>query len=559
MTTEPWLDNYAPGVDWHAALEPTTMPAMLAEACERYGDRPAMDFLGRRWCYGDLASMVERATRGFQEIGIGPGKTVGLFLPNCPQFIIAYHAALAAGARVVNYSPLYAEAELRHQIEDSETDVMVTLDLGALYPKMAGLLQSTRLERLVVGSLADVLPFPKNKLFPLVKRKEIAAVAWDAGAMRFTELMRNEGRPAPVEISPQDVAVLQYTGGTTGVSKGAMLSHANLTVNVRQTALWLPDRRLGEERMMGVLPFFHVFAMTVVMNLSLHIGAEIVMHPRFVLEDVMRDIPRKKPTLMPGVPTMFRAIADHKDAARLDLSSIRACMSGGAPLPVETKRRFEALTGAVVFEGYGLTEAAPCCSCNPVQGENRPGSIGQPMPGTRITVTDPEDPDREMPRGEAGEIRVEGPQVMLGYWKRPEATAEALGGGRLRTGDVGYIDDDGYIHIIDRIKDLILVGGFNVYPRHVEDAIHGHEDVAEVTVIGIPDDYAGERVKAFVKPRAGAGLDEATLLAFLQDKLGRHELPKEIEFRDDLPKTMIGKLSKKELVAEEMAKRGGVA
>ena len=559
MTTDPWLANYAPGVDWAAELVPMTMPAMLAEACARYADRPAMDFLGRRWLYGDLASMVERATRGLQDLGVGSGKTVGLFLPNCPQFIVCYQAALAAGARVVNYSPLYAEAELRHQIEDSETDVMVTLDLEALYPKMASLLASSRLERLIVGALPDVLPFPKNKLFPIFKRKEIAAVAWGPAVTRYSDLLLNEGQPAPVEISPDDVAVLQYTGGTTGVSKGAMLSHANLTRNVQQTALWLPDKRLGEERMMGVLPFFHVFAMTVVMNVSLHIGAEIVMHPRFVLDDVMRDIPKKKPTLMPGVPTMFRAIADHKDAASTDLSSIRACMSGGAPLPVETKQRFEALTGAVVFEGYGLTEAAPVCSCIPVKGENKAGSIGLPVPGTRITITDPEDPEREMPPGEAGEIRIEGPQVMLGYWNRPEATAEALTGGRLRTGDVGYLDEDGYIHIIDRIKDLILVGGFNVYPRHVEDAIHGHDEVAEVTVIGIPDDYAGERVKAFVKRREGMSLDADALLAFLQDKLGRHELPKEIEFRDELPKTMIGKLSKKELVAQEAAKRGAEA
>ncbi len=559
MIRDPWLESYAPGVDWHAPLTPTTLPAMFQEATRRFADRPAMDFLGRRWRYGDLAAMVERATRGFQEIGVGPGVKVGLFLPNCPQFITAYYAALSAGATVVNYSPLYAKAELRHQIEDSETEVMVTLDLAPLYPKMAELLDDTPLEKLVVGSLPEVLPFPKNKLFPLLKRKEIAPVAWDRRCMPFSQLMRNEGRPGAVEIASGDLAVLQYTGGTTGVSKGAMLSHANLTQNVQQTALWLPDRKLGEERMMGVLPFFHVFAMTVVMNLSIHIGAEIVMHPRFVLADVLRDIPRKKPTLMPGVPTMFRAIADHPDAARLDLSSIRACMSGGAPLPVETKKRFEALTGAVVFEGYGLSETAPVCSCNPVGGENRPGSIGQPVPGTRITITDRDDPSHELPLGEAGEIRIEGPQVMLGYWKRPEATAEALLDGRLRTGDVGYIDAQGYVHVIDRIKDLILVGGFNVYPRHVEEAIHRHPEVAEVTVIGVPDDYAGERVKAFVKLREAARVDAAGLIAFLQDQLGRHEIPREIEFRDELPKTMIGKLSKKELVAEELAKRASDA
>jgi long-chain acyl-CoA synthetase len=333
-----------------------------------------------------------------------------------------------------------------------------------------------------------------------------------------------------------------------------MLSHANIYLNTLQTALWMSDLRQGDERMMGVLPFFHVFAMTVVMNMSVHLGAEIIIHPRFVLEDVMRDIPRKKPTLMPGVPTMFGAIAGHADAGRLDLSSVRACISGGAPLPVETKQRFEELTGAVVFEGYGLTEAAPVCSCNPFKGANKEGSIGQPVPGTRIVITEPEDPGNELPQGETGEICIEGPQVMQGYWQRPEATAEVLVEGRLRTGDVGYMDEEGYTFIIDRIKDLVLVGGFNVYPRHVEEAIYQHPAVEEVTVIGIPDDYRGQSVKAFVKLAEGGGLTAEELHAFLVPKLGKHELPAEIEFRDELPKTMIGKLSKKELVAEEVAK-----
>jgi long-chain acyl-CoA synthetase len=333
-----------------------------------------------------------------------------------------------------------------------------------------------------------------------------------------------------------------------------MLTHGDLYANTQQTTMWMPDYAPGAERMMGVLPFFHVFAMTVVMNNSINIGAEIIVHPRFDLEAVMKDIPRKKPTLLPGVPTMYTAIANHPAATSTDLSSIKFCMSGGAPLPVEVKQRFEQLTGAKVFEGYGLTESSPVATCNPIRGVNKPGSIGQPVPGTEILITDREDPSRPVPPGEPGEICIRGPQVMKGYWERPDETASQLIDGRLRTGDVGYMDEDGYTFIIDRMKDLILCGGFNVYPRHVEEAIYQHPAVAEVTVIGVPDDYRGEAVKAFVRLKEPGDISEAQLLEFLQPKLGRHEIPREIEFRAELPKTMIGKLSKKELVAEEKAK-----
>ena len=555
MESDPWLANYAPGVDWGAELPTGPLWELLDNAVARFGRRPCIDFLDRKFTYAQVGAMVDRAARGFQALGVGKGVKVGLFLPNCPQFLIAYYAVLKAGGTVVNYSPLYSVDQLLHQIEDSDTTLMVTLNLESLYPKMEQLLHESRLQALIVGNLPEVLPFPKNLLFRLFKRKLFVDVPNDPRHLSFQELMNNEGDHAPIEVDPfGDVAVLQYTGGTTGVSKGAMLSHANLYANTVQTALWNPDLVPGEERCMGVLPFFHVFAMTVVMNMSVHIGAEIVMHPRFVLDDVLRDIPRKRPTLMPGVPTMFNAIANHPRVGEVDLTSIASCISGGAPLPVDVKQRFEALTGAVVFEGYGLTEASPVCTCNPMKGANKAGSIGQPVPGTRIVIVDRDDPSREMPPGEAGEICIEGPQVMLGYWQRPEATTEVLSGGRLRTGDVGYLDDEGFTFIIDRIKDLVLVGGFNVFPRHVEEAIYLHPAVAEVTVIGIPDDYSGQAVKAFVKAQPGAPMTAEELTEFLRPRLGRHEMPKEIEFRDELPKTMVGKLSKKELVAEEEAK-----
>lgn len=555
MSGQPWLNHYAPGVDWNATVPERPLYALLDDAVGRFGDRSAIDFLGKIITYNEFGRMVDRAARGFQDLGVGKGVKVGLFLPNCPQFMVCYFGVLKAGGTVVNYSPLYSEPELKRQIEDSETDFMVTLNLKVLYPKMATMLRESRLQSLIVGTMREVLPFPKNLLFPIVKRADIADVPNDARHMSFQELMNNEGDYRPVEIDPaEDIAVLQYTGGTTGVSKGAMLTHGGLYANTQQTALWMPDYVPGEERMMGILPFFHVFAMTVVMNMSVNIGACIVMHPRFELEAVVADIPKKKPTLMPGVPTMYTAIANHPKATETDMSSIKFCMSGGAPLPVEVKQRFEQLTGAKVFEGYGLTESSPVATCNPLNGVNKPGSIGQPVPRTEIIIVDRDDPTTEMPQGEAGEICIRGPQVMKGYFNRPEATEDCLIDGMLRTGDVGYMDEQGYTFIIDRIKDLILAGGYNVYPRVVEEAIYEHPAVEEVTVIGIPDDYRGQSVKAFVKLKDGETLDQETMLTFLKPKLGRHEMPSEVEFRTELPKTMIGKLSKKELVAEEQAK-----
>lgn len=556
MTNQPWLKDYAPGVDWHAELPQRPLYDILDDSVRQFGERPCLDFLDRKFTYAQVGKMADRAAKGFQDIGVTKGTKVGLFLPNCPQYVIAYFGILKAGGTVVNYSPLYAEEELLHQIEDSHTDMMVTLDLKVLYPKMELMLRESRLKRLIVGTLADVLPFPKNLLYRFVRHRDLARVPNDAAHLSFKSLMNNNGNFEPVPLDPtQDVAVLQYTGGTTGVSKGAMLTHANIYANVVQTALWMPGGRPGEERMMGVLPFFHVFSMTLVMHVGLKIGAEIIIHPRFVLEDVMRDIPRKKPTLFHGVPTMYTAIASHPDAATADLSSIRYCMSGGAPLPVDVKQRFEQLTGATVFEGYGLTETAPVATCNPLSGINKPGSIGQPVPGTTITIVDREDATKLMPLGEPGEICVKGPQVMKGYWRNEAATADCTAEAGLLTGDVGYMDEDGYTFIIDRKKDLVLVSGFNVYPRNVEEAIYQHPAVEEVTVIGVPDDYSGQAVKAFVKLREPDEIDQAKLLEFLQPKLGRHEMPKTIEFRDALPKTMIGKLSKKELVAEEKRQR----
>ena len=552
----PWLSKYPNHVRWDAEIPERPLYALLDDSVAKFPTNESMDFLGKTYTYSELGDMVNHAAAGFQELGVGKGVKVGLFLPNCPQFIVSYFGILKAGGTVVNYSPLYSEEELLHQIEDSKTDVMVTLSLEALYPKMGAMLQKSRVKKLVVGALQDVLPFPKNLLFPLVKSKEIAKVPSNSSHVAFRQLLNNEGRYSSQDIDVnEDIAVLQYTGGTTGVSKGAMLTHANLYANAQQALMWNPDIEYGKERMMGVLPFFHVFAMTVVMNLTIATGGSIVMRPRFELDPVLQDITKKKPTLFPGVPTMYTAINNHPKLASFDLTSIKTCMSGGAPLPLEVKQRFEQLSGCKLVEGYGLTECAPVATTNPFDGLNKEGSIGLPIPGTTITIVDKDDPHKILAQGEDGEICISGPQVMKGYWGREEATAETIVDGRLRTGDVGHMDEDGYVFIMDRKKDLVLVSGFNVFPRTVEEGIYRNPAVAEVIVIGVPDDYTGEAVKAFVKLKDGSTLNADELKDFLKDKLGKHEMPKHVEFRDELPKTMIGKLSKKELVAEEMAKQ----
>lgn len=550
-----WASSYPSTVKWDAELPAKPLYEIFDDSCRRYGERPCLDFLDRKYTYRAVGAMIERAAAGFQALGVKKGVKVGLFLPNCPQHVVSYYGILKAGGTVVNFSPLYSEPELLHQIEDSQTDIMVTLNLTVLYPKMLAMLEQSRLKKLVVGTMPEVLPFPKNLLFPLARAKDVAKTIDDSRHISFKELLNNDGAFDPPAIDPAtDIAVLQYTGGTTGVAKGAMLTHANLYANGVQAALWFTMVDPGQERMLSVLPFFHVFAMTVCMNMSFHIGAEVIMLPRFELVPVLKVITKKKPTMLPGVPTMYTAINNYPQLSKYNLTSIKGCISGAAPMPLEVRQRFEALTGCKLVEGYGLTEASPVVCCNPLDGENKENSVGLPVPGTTVTITDRDDPHKVLPQGEIGEICIEGPQVMAGYWNRPDATAETIIDGRLHTGDVGYMDEEGYTFIIDRMKDLILVGGFNVYPRNVEEGIYKHPAVEEVTVIGVPDEYQGQSVKAFVKLKADQALNADELTAFLREQLGKHEIPRHIEFRKELPKTMVGKLSKKELVQEEMAK-----
>lgn len=545
-----WEKSYPAGVNWDIGLPNQSLPAMLDEAVRRFATHPCIDFLDKKYNYAQIGALVDRFAAGLQKLGLKKGQKVGLFLPNTPYSVICFFGILKAGGTVVNFNPLYAEREIAHMINDSEADWMISLDLKVTYDKLAKMFGQTRLHKIIVVPMADILPFPKNWLFPFAKRKEIADIPNDDRHVRFKSLIANSGNPAPVAIDPaNDVAVLQYTGGTTGVPKGAMLTHFNITANTRQAVAWFHEAEDGKERMLGVLPFFHVFAMTCVMNLTLMKGGEMILLPRFELDQVMEVIDKKKPTQFPAVPTIYTAINNHKDVAKYDLSSIKLCNSGGAPLPVEVKAQFEKLSGCKLVEGYGLSESSPIATINPPHA-SRAGSIGLPVPGTIIKIISLEDRKTEVPQGERGEICIIGPQVMKGYWNKSEATAETLDGGMLHTGDVGYFDEDGYIFIVDRIKDMILAGGYNVYPRNVEEAIYQHPGVAECIVLGVPDPYRGQTVKAYIKKRDGFDITKEDMKSFLEDKLSTIEQPKLYEFRDELPKTMIGKLSRKALLDE---------
>ncbi len=553
----PWLKSYPPGIDWSAPIEAVPVSAFLDRTVQQYGDKPGFDFMGKVTSWKDIGDQVNRMAKGLQGLGVKKGTRVGLFLPNCTYFLITYYAVLKAGGTVVNFNPLYSPKELTHQIKDSQTEIMVTLDLKILYDKLFEIREGAGLSRILVCPFADILPFPKSILFPVLKRKDVANIGNEDFVTWLSDIDVNDGQPVPVTIDPHnDVAVLQYTGGTTGVPKGAMLTHANVTANTNQCTAWFIGAKPGE-KMLGVIPFFHVFAMTAVLNLSVRLGFEIIVPvPRFELDKTLKAIHKSRPNYFPAVPAIYNAINNHPKLAQYDLTSLRFCMSGGAPLPVEVKKAFEKNTGCVVVEGYGLTETTPVVCVNPVVGENKPGSIGLPLPGTIVEIINPDDKTTPMPRGERGELCVRGPQVMKGYWGNQQATDDVLRGGRLHTGDIAMIDNDGYVFIVDRIKDLILVNGYNVYPRNVEEAIYLHPAVEECIVAGLPDQQRGETVKAWIKPKAGQSLTAEDMKTFLQDKISPIEMPRQIEIRDTpLPKTMIGKLSRKDMLAEEMAKK----
>ena len=554
-----WREQYQHPTVWDRTFAPLSMGDMVTNSALAHPDAPMIDFMGRRFSYGEMFGQIRRVACGLQDMGVQKGDRVGLYLPNTPHYVAAYYGALMAGAIVVNFSPLYTAAELEHQVEDSGTKILFTLSAKALLPTALQVLDHSSLEKLVVGSVAEMLPSVKSLLFRWFKASESVPLPHDPRVLRYDRLVANAGNCAVATINPeQDIALLQYTGGTTGTPKGAMLTHQNLTANARQAQAIDPHAN-EEDRIIAVLPFFHVFANTCTLNRTVLNGGEMVMLPRFDAAQVLAAVQRVKATSLPGVPTMFQALLDHPAIRNIDFSSLRACISGGAPLALELRQRFEAATGAKLIEGYGLTETSPIVCTNPYEGLNKTGTVGQPVPGTRVKLVDREDPTRPPLPGEPGELLFAGPQVMKGYWNRPDADAEVFIGDFIRTGDVGEIDEDGYVRIVDRLKDMIAVGGFKVFPSQVEAVLYHHPAVKEALVIGVPDHYRGEQPKAFVTLNEGFDEDGEALKAWANPQLGKHERVSAVEVRLNLPKTLVGKLSRKELVAEERAKAALVA
>ena len=545
--------DYHHPTPWNTTFEDLTLPELLARTVRFDPAAPFLHFLGRTYSYGELHETAQRFAHGLIESGIAPGDRVGLFLPNVPIYAAAYYGAMMAGAVVVNFSPLYTVEELAWQVEDSGTRLLVTLDVPELYTTASKVLGASSLETLVVGALADMLPWYKGVALRLLKRSQIAQVGWNAATREWAAMLRASSGPLP-EVTPADLALLQYTGGTTGRPKGAMLGHSQLTQNAQQVAAINPFADPRKEVMMGALPFFHVFANTALLNHAVAAGASIAMVPRFEAAQVLKTIQTYRTTGFPGVPTMFQALLDHPDLAKTDLSSLKVCISGGAPMPEPVHERFEEVTGVRLVEGYGLTESSGVVSVNPYEGTRKRGTIGQLVAGTEIVLLDKEHPTRLAPEGDPGELAIHGPQVMRGYWNRPETDAEVFvtrdGKRYLRTGDVAVMDAEGFLSIVDRIKDMIAVGGFKVFPSVVEDALLKHAAVREALVIGVPHDYLGEMPRAYVTVIPGTDTTGESLAQWLNTRVGKHERVDTVVIREALPKTIIGKLDRKALRAE---------
>jgi long-chain acyl-CoA synthetase len=545
-----WEKSYPAGVRWDTPLPtPSTLPALLREAASAYGVRTAIEFRDRHISYSRLLEEADRFADALLGRGIGPGDALALYLPNTPYHPFAFFGACQAGVRVVHLSPLDAERELVFKLRDSGARTLVTTDTGELLATALNLLDAGIIDLVIVGedSVWTPLSAPGD---PLPDRPEVVSFA--------NFVSEAGGAVTRPHIRPDDVALLQYTGGTTGMPKGAILTHANLTAAIAIYDAWLHGQGFSEpgmHKVICVLPLFHIYALTTILLRHIKNGNEILLRSRFDVETTLRDIEVKKATVFPGVPTMWIALTNHPEIAKRDLSSLVHCASGGAPLPVEVDQRFERLTGLKLRGGWGMTETSPAGTNLPREAPTKPGTIGIPLPGIEMDIVALDDPARRLPPREVGEIRIKGPNVTSGYWNQPEETAAAFVDGYFLTGDIGYMDEDGYFFIVDRKKDMIICGGFNVYPQMVEQAIHEHPQVQEAAVIGVPDDYRGEAAKAFVKLREGAaGFSLEELHCFLAGKVGRHAMPRELEFRPNLPRTPVGKLSKRALREEELRK-----
>ncbi len=552
MMANKWLKMYAPGVPEKIEFDQITMSRVLSRTAKQYPTYTALNWMGNKISYSQLEQLVNQFARALADLGVRPGDKVALLMPNLPQTVIADYATLRIGAVCVMNNPLYTERELKHQLNDSDSKVIVGLDL--LLPRMLNLKKETGLERIVTCHINDYLPFPKKQLYPLVKKAMYRKIEPQEGVDQFTDLISKYSSDPVEDLSAwDDLAALLYTGGTTGLSKGVMQTNANLSVNVQQFAAWLPDIKPGE-KLLADLPYFHTAGFTIMQNLPVWMALEAITVPRPDPENVLDAIKKYKPDYLPGVPTIYNGLLNSKDFQTMDLSFIKGYFSGGAPLPIDTYNRLKELNGSDLLSIYGLTECTVTATVSPWGGKVKPGTEGIPVPNTEIKIVDLESGSKEMPAGETGEILIKGPQVMKGYYKNPEATAAVLKDGWLYTGDIGFMDEEGYLTVVDRKKDIIIAGGFNIYPNEIDDILFGHPKIAEACTIGVPDQYRGETVKAYIVLQEGEAMNAEEVEAFCRESLAPYKIPKQVEFIEELPKSSVGKILRRALKEQELNK-----
>ncbi|THE14696.1 long-chain-fatty-acid--CoA ligase [Bacillus timonensis] len=553
----PWLANYPEEIPHTLEYESIPIQTYLKRTATEYPQKTAVHFQGKELTFSQVYEESLKLANYLVEQGIKKGDRIAIMLPNCPQGVIAYYGVLFSGAIVVQTNPLYTERELEYHLMDSGSKAIITLDI--LFPRVSKVKALTQLEHIIVTEIKDYLPFPKNLIYPFIQKKQygiVVKVEHEGTNHLLREIIKNsEAKEIDIEIDPEeDLALLQYTGGTTGFPKGVMLTHRNLVANTMMCSKWMYKCKKGEESVLAILPFFHVYGMTTVLNLSIMMASKMILMPKFDAGDTLKTIHKMRPTLFPGAPTMYIGLLNHPDLNKYDLSSIDSCISGSAALPLEVQEQFEKITGGKLVEGYGLSEASPVTHANLLWGHRVNGSIGLPWPDTDAAVHSMETGE-PVGFGEIGEIAVKGPQVMKGYWNKPEETAATFRDGWLLTGDLGYMDEDGFFYVVDRKKDMIIAGGFNIYPREVEEVLFEYEKIQEAVVAGIPDPYRGETVKAYVVLKEGQQCTEEELDKHCRKHLAAYKVPRVYEFRKELPKTMVGKVLRRVLVEEEKEKR----
>ncbi len=549
-----WLKHYEKTVPETVEIPEATYYDLLVEAARDYPNQSAYGFFGKTFTYKQVLAYVDQFADALYDMGVRKETRVAIMLPNLPQYPIVHFAVMKLGGIIVPTNPLYVEREIQYQLNNSGAEYIVILNL--LFNRVKSVWKDTKIKNIVVTGVKEYLPGLLKLLYPIKEKKEgnYVKVNPEEGVFFFQDLMKKKYRRAEkVDVKPDDVAMFLYTGGTTGVSKGAVLTHKNLVANAFQTKHWVTDIVEGQEMILSALPFFHSYGMTTCLHLSLISRAKAILVPRFEIKMILDAIQKNRVTIFPGVPTMYIAINNYPEVKKYNLSFIKACISGGAALPVEVQKQFEAITGGRLVEGYGLSEASPVTHANPIHGLRKEGSIGIPFPSTDSMIVDSKTL-KELPIGEIGELAVKGPQIMKEYWQRPDETSQVLHDGWLYTGDMARVDDDGYFFIVDRKKDMIIASGFNIYPREVEEVLFQHPKIEEAAVAGIPDAYRGETVKAYVILKAGQTATEEEIIEFCKDKLAKFKIPKMVEIRKELPKSMIGKVLRRVLVEEEKKK-----